>query len=271
MEEDSGATTLVTSGYKEEQIVRQSVDIDTKVMVMGVDVGESHTDAYEETKELYDYTKVSDLAATQGAEMEAKLEAEKTIDDKDQGNFGKNTSDVDQEKPSLRRNLLPDEPQDQKIDEDSEKFSKPEKKEPEHDEGNTDQEGRRNLLPSGSENGIEDHQSEVSKPSDNTDAMAVKDLNQNPVITEEVLAGKAVVGDNADDDDDDNELPWAMYRNLEKVDRPSDAEDEFSADDESTFDGKLNTVVSNYSLICYLPFSLFALLVSKFQIRKHLC
>lgn len=97
-------------------------------------------------------------------------------------------------------------------------------------------ETRRNLVPGQDGDKMENDESEFLQPEKDL-VKTVQDINENSVPDEEVLAGK--LADRNLADDDDYELPWAMYRDLTKAERASDAEDEFSADDETSFDGEL--------------------------------
>ena len=214
-------TSILVASHAEDKLeVEQKVEIKTKVVVMGADVGESETDIPKDPGE-------SAPATINEEEEKSKAIGGDTMDDDESV---KHTSDGDQEEPLQRRNLQPNGPQDQNTDRDFDVSNMPKEEEPDHEGGTPDLVARRNPVPGGVEDGIEGDQSEFTKPSDKDDVAKTRDFNANPVIMQETLVSH--------DDDDDDELPWAMYRNIESNERPSDAEDEFSADDESTYDGR---------------------------------
>ncbi len=78
-------------------------------------------------------------------------------------------------------------------------------------------------------------------PSAEIKAKEKVDMDENPKLEQNVLAGRVA----ADDDDDDDELPWAMYRDLKKQDIVIDDEEKFSSDDEKLGNGK-----SHFVLFC---------------------
>ena len=98
------------------------------------------------------------------------------------------------------------------------------------------EEMERNLTPAGSGDGVEQPQSELTSPEEKDEVKTGKDVNENPIVEDELLGGKEA----AEISGDDNELPWAMYRNLEKNERASDAEDELSDDDDDDEEGAFN-------------------------------
>ena len=224
---DEMQTSILVASHAEEELeVTKKMEITTKVVVMGADVGESQTDIPKENQQL-----LKDSGESNPATIKEGEENGKAMDIKGQGEFSKHTSDGDQEEPLQRRNLQPAGSKDQNTDGDFEVSNALKEEEPGHEEGVSDLAARRNLVPGGAEDGIEGDHSEFTKPSDKNNVTKTKDFNENPLITEETLVKH-------DDEDDEDELPWAMYRNIESNYRASDAEDEFSADDESTFDGR---------------------------------
>ena len=97
-----------------------------------------------------------------------------------------------------------------------------------------DKSERRNLDPDGKPDVNEIDSLEVSKPEDETDheVKVSTDLNKNEVIEHEIPAANANMNQIENEEDSEEELPWAMYRNIKKNERASDAEDELSDDDE---------------------------------------
>ena len=232
---------MVTSHFNIEQTVSQKVETTVKVSVKGADVGESHTDIPEES--LEDPNRIGLVSGREAGR--GKPVEEKVIGDQD------NAKGVEEpENLSPRRNLEPNGPPDQNTVGEFGLFSVPEEQEPEEDEEESSKESRRNLVPASGEEGMDRDQSNLTKPPDKDEVKTIKDVNENPVVEEELLAGKAKV----DDSDYDDDLPWAMYRNIERNERASDAEDEFSADDEGSFDGELNNLIiilTFFVLVCH--------------------
>ena len=247
-QEETSSAILVTSRSDEELTVAKKIEVTTKVVVAGAVVGESHTDV-PGNGQAENPEQVSSALGTE-EERDGKVAEEKAVFSQDQDDTSQYSNNERQGDILPIRNLLPGVPKDQNIDENlTVAGTVPEEAMPNSDEGGTDQGVRRNLVPGGTEDGTEGDQSEFTKPPDKHDDTPVRDVNENPIVEEETLAGKAVI-----DMDDDSELPWAMYRNMEKNDRPSDAEDEFSADDEGTFDGRFNqrfSISTKYSIVSY--------------------
>jgi len=236
-QEGTSSTILVTSQSEEELTVTKKFEVTTKFVVAGAVVGESHTDTDAPGNGQAENPEQVSSALGREEERDGKVAEEKAMVSPDQDDTSQYANDERQGDVLPIRNLQPGFPIDQNTDENlTVAAAVPEEAMPNDDEGTTNQGGRRNLVPGGAEDGIEGDNSEFTKPPDKHEDTSVRDLNENAVVEEETLAGKAAINM-----DDDNELPWAMYRNIEKTDRPSDAEDEFSADDEGTFDGPPGT------------------------------
>ncbi len=77
---------------------------------------------------------------------------------------------------------------------------------------------------------------EFSRPPDKVNKEKTDtDQNENPVSESEILSGKDQYNISTVDDD---ELPWAMYRDMKKIDKDVEEDGGFSADDETDSEGR---------------------------------
>lgn len=85
---------------------------------------------------------------------------------------------------------------------------------------------------------MQDDAEEFSRqPDKESEEETASDQNENLVPENEVLGGK---NQNDIGSGDDEELPWAMYRDMKKANKEVEEDDGFSADDESDTEGRYN-------------------------------
>ena len=88
---------------------------------------------------------------------------------------------------------------------------------------------------------LQDAAEEFSRPSEKVNKeKSATDENENQVPENEFLSGK---DQNDIGNVDDDELPWAMYRDIKKIDKDVEEDDGFSADDESDSEGRQGSIL----------------------------